>query len=247
MQCLSPSCHFTTNTTVFDGATLGSNSPATAMIACTVCIKRISVLLTLLYYMLLVRAYTHTYRGLAQSALRSFRTVSATATTGTTTATTLSQQQQHAAKLFAVPLVYSIPAQTRSRLTEPLCWELHLCSSSGVLSQSHLLCDGQSLLGFAQHRTDSNDSSSSSSSKDQQDVAVLPQELVRRLQMAAEGSTAGITEVYQCTNLIILVQHILQWCVALVAYLYHMSYRGVSLKSRQVIMIWLIVIPSVVL
>jgi hypothetical protein len=155
--------------------------------------------------MLLTCAYTHAHRGLAQSALRSFRTPSAAATAVTAATTTLSQQQQqqqHAAKLFAVPLPDSIPAQTRSRLTEPLCWELHLCSSSGVLSQSHLLCDGQSLLGFAQQST-CNSNSSSSSSKDQQEVAVLPQELVRRLQVAAEGCAADITEVYQCITLII--------------------------------------------
>jgi hypothetical protein len=164
--------------------------------------------------MLLTCAYTHAHRGLAQSALRSFRTPSAAATAVTAATTTLSQQQQqqqqqHAAKLFAVPLPDSIPAQTRSRLTQPLCWELHLCSSSGVLSQSHLLCDGQSLLGFAQQSTCNSSSSSSSSSKDQQAVAVLPQELVRRLQVAAEGCAADITEVHQCIVLFILLQLIL--------------------------------------
>jgi hypothetical protein len=148
----------------------------------------------------------HTHRGLAQSALRSLRTAS---TTATATASALSQQQQHAAKLFAVPLPDSIPAQTRSRLAQPLCWELHMRSSSGTLSQSHLLCDGQSLLGFAQQSSsDSKEqqcSSSSSSSSSVSAVAVLPQELVRRLQVAAEGCTADITEVYNYT---VLADHV---------------------------------------
>eukprot|EP00953_Heterococcus_sp_UTEX-ZZ885_P014079 8015-Heterococcus_DN1.PRE.1 len=182
-------CSLSRNDTTdsFNGAILDSKCPANVTVASIACMSVLANTAVLHAACM----YLHTRRGLAQSALRSFRTAAAT---GTTTATTLSQQQQqHAAKLFAVPLPDSIPAQTRSRLAEPLCWELHLCSSSGVLSQSHLLCDGQSLLGFAQQSTW--DSSSSTSSKDQQEVAVLPQELMKRLQVAAEGCTADITEV----------------------------------------------------